>query len=181
MATCVLRNPQATTALTENQFASRWKYSVASSAALTEPKDQEFTFSAPAGSYRVWVRDFASSASTNTPPAWMMPTISALDGIQSLPENWDSYGGKPINRDLILQSLDTLARIMKADSPAPSIVPIGDGGIQIEWHRKQQDLEIVFPVDDTPQFYYRNKSTATAGEGPVSDTKKLIHLLMDLA
>jgi hypothetical protein len=179
MATLPLRNPLATIALTRSQFKSRWEYPVVSSAAFPDLNEQEFTFSAPVGSYRVWVRDFV--ASVNTLPAWVRPTISAFVGIQNLSENWDSYGGKPINRDLIKQSLDTLVLIMKGDSPAPAVVPLGDGGIQIEWHRKLQDLEIVFPADDAPQFYYRNRYTATVDEGSVYDTEKLIRLLTDLA
>jgi hypothetical protein len=174
MATYALSDPLANTALTDDQFVSRWEYPAVSSVALTEPKEQAFTFPAKASIYKVVLRN-------NFLPDWVKPTISAFIGIQNLSENWDSYGGKAINRDLINQSLFTLGQIMKTDSPAPSVVPMGDGGIQIEWHRKQQDLEIVFPAGDVPQFYYRNRSTATAEEGLVSDTKKLIHLLIDLA
>ncbi|MGB8478385.1 MAG: hypothetical protein WCE63_06045 [Acidobacteriaceae bacterium] len=181
MATLALRNPPATTALTEDQFTSQWDYPAASSAALTERKEQEFTFSAQASTYRVVVRDSTSSASTKVLPAWVEPTISAFVGIQKLSENWDSYGGKRINRDSINQSLRTLAMIMKTDSPAPSVVPLGDGGIQIEWHRRQQDLEIVFSADEAPQFYYQNRATGKLDEGSADEIGKLIGLLRNLA
>jgi hypothetical protein len=169
----VLQGPASSAALTENRFASRWGYE-ASSAALTEPREEEFTISFGTSAYRVVLRDVSL-------PAWVKPTIFAFIGIQTLGENWNSYGGKPINTDLIKQALSLLESIMQADSPAPSVVPIGDGGLQIEWHRKQQDLEIVFPSDEVPQFYYKNRATGADQEGFLNELADLSRLLADLA
>jgi hypothetical protein len=168
-----LQGPASSAALTENQFASRRGY-VASSAALTEPREEEFTISSGGSAYRIVLRDASL-------PAWVEPTIFAFIGIQNLGENWNSYGGKPINTDLIKQALSVLGSIMQANSPAPSVVPIGDGGLQIEWHRKQQDLEIVFPSDEVPQFYYRNRATGAGQEGFLNELPDLTRLLGDLA
>jgi hypothetical protein len=109
------------------------------------------------------------------------PTISAFINIQSLSTNWNSYGAKTINHDLIQQSLFVLQLIMKADSPAPSVVPMADGGIQIEWHRKQQDLEIVFPAEEVPQFFYKNRATGAEQQGFANEIANLAQLLNALA
>jgi hypothetical protein len=61
------------------------------------------------------------------------------------------------------------------------VVPMGDGGIQIEWHRRQQDLEIVFPADEAPRFYYRNRATGAEQEGFANEIAPLTRLLSDLA
>jgi len=169
-----LRSPASTTALTGNQFASQWEDPAASSAAFTGPREQAFTYSSGASAYRVVYR-------SNALPAWVKPTISAFIGIHNLSDNWDSYGGKAANRDLIKQSLFVLGLIMQSDSPAPSVVPMGDGGIQTEWHRRQQDLEIVFPADEAPRFYYRNRATGAEQEGFANEIARLTRLLSDLA
>jgi hypothetical protein len=109
------------------------------------------------------------------------PTISGFIAIQSLPDNWDSYAGKKISGELISQSLGTLGFIMEEGSPAPSVVPLGDGGVQLEWHRKQQDLEITFPFDDVPQFFYANRATGVQDEGFASDLVRLTQLLRSMA
>jgi hypothetical protein len=70
---------------------------------------------------------------------------------------------------------------MDGASPAPSIVPLGDGGIQFEWHRKQQDLEITFAADDTPQFFYQNRATGVEQIGLASDVTNLAQLLRNIA
>jgi hypothetical protein len=107
--------------------------------------------------------------------------ISDIMGIQTLPENWDSYGGKKTNLDLISRSLSVLGCIMEAASPAPSVVPLGDGGLQLEWHRKQQDLEITFAADDAPQFFYRNRAIGVEQDGYADDVIKLTQLLRKIA
>jgi hypothetical protein len=174
MAAFALPAFQPATALTDSQFESRWEFPATSSAALTKPKEREFVFPSGRSTFRIVV-------TTSEIPAWVEPTISAYVGVQTLPENWDSYGGKKINRDLINRSLSTLGLIMGPASPAPSVVPLGDGGLQLEWHRNQQDLEIVFPADDLPQFYYRDKRAGEEQEGPASDVSNLAQLLRNIA
>jgi hypothetical protein len=101
--------------------------------------------------------------------------------VRSLPENWDLYGGKTVGSDVVVESLSILGQIMDAASPAPSVVPLGDGGLQLEWHRNQQDLEIVFPSDDVPQFYYRDRRAGIEQDGLASDFSNLARLLRGIA
>ena len=165
-----------TGALTANEFELREEPTAASLAALTKRKEQSFEIASNGGTRYVIVTTHPLPV-----PAWVEATISALIGIQSLPDNWDSCGAKKINRDLISQSLSLLEQIMETTSPAPSVVPLGNGGLQFEWHRRQQDLEIAFPADEAPQFFYRNRATGTDQEGFASDVTKLISLLRGAA
>jgi hypothetical protein len=164
--------PAAT--LSENQIESPWECPATSSVSLTKPKEQAFLVSFKGSAYRIVL-------ATNSIPPWVSPTISAFIAVQSLPDNWDSYSGKRINRDLIRRSLSTLGSIMENTSPAPAVVPLGDGGLQLEWHRNRQDLEIVFPTDDSPHFYYRDKKAGTEQEGSTSDISDLVRLLRSIA
>lgn len=179
MATLALR-PLSTGALTESQFVSQWENAASSSAALTEPREQVFTFWAPSSAYHVVVRNAIATAPVQALPAWVRPTVAAFVGIHSLTDNWDSYGSKAVSRDLIKQSLVVLGMVMQHDSPAPSIVPLGDGGFQIEWHRRQQDLEIAFAADEAPQIFYRNRFTGALDEGSAREHEKLIGHLRNL-
>jgi hypothetical protein len=179
MATSVLANPLSTVALTQNQFAPQWEHLASSAAALTGPREHAFTFPGRTSTYHVVVTN-TGPAPVPALPDWVEPTINAFVGIQNLTDNWNSYGGKAVNRDLINQSLVILGAVMQFDSPAPSVVPLGDGGLQIEWHRRQQDLEIAFTADDSPQFFYRNRATGLLEEGSARETEKLIRFVKDL-
>ena len=174
-----LTNPLSTVALTGNQFASRWEDSASSSAALTKPREQSFTFPGRTSTFHVVVKN-AIPSPVPAPPDWVGPTIAAFVAIHNLTDNWNSYGGKAIDRDLINQSLVVLGSLMQQDSPAPSVVPLGDGGLQIEWHRRQQDLEIVFTADESPQYFYCNRATGLLDEGSARETEKLIRFVRDL-
>jgi hypothetical protein len=165
VATLALEMPRSPRALTENQFDSGSEYPETSSAALTRvPK--AFVISTREKFNRFVV-------TTSELPGWVEPTISAISSIQLLGENWDSYGGKKTSDDLIKLALSILTQIMPVNAPVPSVVPLGDGGLQLEWHRKQQDLEIVFPADTTPTFYYCKKNSGVETEGFATDFLKL--------
>jgi hypothetical protein len=179
MAAIALPQFQPTTAFTGDQFESRWEHSSTSSAALSKPKVRLYKFPFGRSAFRVVVTEslVPVALTESTIPAWVEPTISAFMRVQSLPENWDSYGSKKVNSDMVVQSLSILGQIMDPASPAPSVVPLGDGGLQLEWHRNQQDLEIVLPADELPQFYYKDRRAGTEQEGPAGDVSSLARLL----
>jgi len=162
--------------LTENEFDTQWENYVASSAALTRPRKQAFVFPSKQHAF-----SFVVTTNQIPTPPWVEPTLSAFVRVQGLPNNWNSYGGKKVDRDLISQSLSVLEMIMQVTSPPPSVVPLGDGGIQLEWHRKQQDLEMSFPADDRPQYFYRNNAAGVEKEGFASDITTLTQLLESIA
>jgi hypothetical protein len=61
-----------------------------------------------------------------------------------------------------------LVEVMDNDAPAPSVVPLSDGGVQLEWHRRGRNLEIEFPADEAPGFYYYEDGSEFESEGQVS-------------
>jgi hypothetical protein len=176
METLSLPLPLTTPALTDKQFEPQFKDPIAASAAMTVPRERcvKFFSKARRYSYRVVYKD-------SLEPGWLNPTIASYFNLLNLTDNWDSYGSKPINRDLIQQSLTLLTMVMHASSPHPSVVPMSGGGIQIEWHRRQQDLEIAFLADEAPQYYYKNRSTGVEQEGSTNDIGVLSQLLGELS
>ncbi|HJT31132.1 MAG TPA: hypothetical protein VJ783_03620, partial [Pirellulales bacterium] len=80
-----------------------------------------------------------SEAST---PEWLSPTVEKLSALLALPPNWDSYGACSIDPQIALSALKLLGRVMRIDSPPPSVVPTSTGGIQFEWHAHGIDLEV---------------------------------------
>ncbi len=114
-------------------------------------------------------------------PKWLIPTISAFIRLQALESNWDSYGAPPVSTDILNRSLTFLRSVMKANYPAPAVVPIGDGGVQLEWHRQRRDFELIFPMDSAPEFFFRDTTTGDELEGPVTDSDKVGDFLGKIA
>jgi len=79
-------------------------------------------------------------------PHWIVPTAYRLFELQRLQHDWDSYGGVPLrdrHRDAVVQFLSS---VMTEDLPQPDIVPLADGGVQLEW--RHDGLEVDFISDE---------------------------------
>lgn len=101
-------------------------------------------------------------------PAWVTPTVQSLLDLLQLPQNWDGYGAVRIQEQIAQKVLMVLVEVMESDAPAPSIVPLSDGGVQVEWHRRGRNLEIEFPDGEAPGFYYYEDGSELESEGQVS-------------
>lgn len=101
-------------------------------------------------------------------PAWLMPTVQSFLYLLQLPRNWDGYGAMEIQEQIAQKALTVLVEVMENDAPAPSVVPLDDGGIQVEWHRRGRNLEIEFPAGEAPGFYYYEDGSELESEGQVS-------------
>lgn len=78
------------------------------------------------------------------PAEWLMPLVTRICELGFLPENWDSYGARPISPQNAASALEILMDVLTRDTPTPSIVPTCRGGLQAEWHVAGIDLEIEF-------------------------------------
>jgi len=79
---------------------------------------------------------------SDAPPAWVTPTVQAINRVLNLPSNWDSYGSGRVSPEIAGAALKLLLETMGSDSPVPSVVPTSHGGIQLEWHTNGVDLEV---------------------------------------
>jgi hypothetical protein len=100
-------------------------------------------------------------------PAWFMPVLQGFGNLATLTAGWDGSGAARIDRATINRALDAIEQLLPHNGPAPSVVPIPDSGLQIEWHRNHRDLEIEFSPTGTVEFYYFDENTEEEHEGPV--------------
>jgi len=174
--------------LTEGEHVSRTTYSRDSAAVLTQPYEVIVTLQAqssttyPIAVQARMIRQSPLPATLATKiPAWIKAIVESLAECMELPPNWDSYGALPVQRALVDRALDVLPRVMGEDSPPPSIVPLSDGGLQMEWHLKGRDLEIIVAADEPPTYYYRSAG-GDPKEGLVSIAyEQLRSLIQDLS
>jgi hypothetical protein len=80
-------------------------------------------------------------------PVWLYPVLHRLQHLAKLDENWDSYGGLPPTDKSIFVTLAVLAHVLRYESGAPMIFPLAEGGVQVEWHRGGEELEIRAAAD----------------------------------
>jgi hypothetical protein len=156
-------------ALTEKVYETGWESPALSTAAFSHTKNSLLTANRIEPKIVVTV--------PREPPKWFSVTLASLTRLLNLQDNWDSYGGRKPQHIAVIQGLKLLSQVMANNTPAPSVVPLSDGGIQFEWHRKSQDLEIAFLVGELPTFYYQHREKEEEKEGPATDINLLANLV----
>ena len=99
------------------------------------------------------------------PPDWLGPTIARLNELLRLPPDWDGYGAEPIDDTTAIRALEFLSEHARTTTPPPSVVPLSDGGIQLEWSRESIDIEIEFHPDGSASLYVEDSESGEAWEG----------------
>lgn len=102
-------------------------------------------------------------------PNWFDPLMQGFVDLLTLPPNWDSYVAGPIDFTLVQEAMAQMNTLLIPSSPAPRVVPLSTGGLQIEWHRNDIDLEIAFERGENPSFYYRDRTTGEEAECTLPD------------
>ena len=72
-----------------------------------------------------------------------------LSELMSLENEWDGLGSVPVSQENADFALYVTSKLFRENVPAPSIFPIGDGTLQIEWHYNgyEVELDVVAPND----------------------------------
>jgi hypothetical protein len=75
-------------------------------------------------------------------PDWLRQVVGRLLELLRLGPGWDSYAARAVNPGAVAASLALLGHLMKQAPEAPQIVPTVRGGVQLEWHLEDADVEI---------------------------------------
>lgn len=92
-------------------------------------------------------------------PAWLDPLMRGLADLLTLPVNWDTYGAPPIEWIVAKQAFQLMSDILDVEDPAPWVVPMSNGGIQLEWHENGSDLEIEIEPEGIAHGYWFHEET----------------------
>jgi hypothetical protein len=85
-------------------------------------------------------------------PPWLRTALKTLAQLAQLPENWDGYGSPAPQRIAADRASNLLTFLEWDDLPVPQIGPVPGGGIQIEWHVANRELEIEILPDGSGEF-----------------------------
>jgi hypothetical protein len=83
---------------------------------------------------------------------WLRNAQRKITELKQLPENWDSYGSRPIQQAAIEKAADLLAILSKLGLPPAQIFPVPGGGIQFEFQQDRRELELEILPDGSIEF-----------------------------
>ena len=100
-------------------------------------------------------------------PTWLGPVLQGFANLVTLNDNWDGEGARRIDPTTINRALAAMEEVLPHDASAPSIVPLQNSGLQVEWHRNGKDVEIEFDPTGSVTFYYFDAESGEEHEGRV--------------
>jgi hypothetical protein len=116
-------------------------------------------------------------------PEWFAGMLDQICELGNLQENWDSYGGRPIDPQCAQVAVKLLLSIMDEDTPRPAVVPTNRGGIQLEWHCNGIDLEVAVQSPSRIQVAFEDQRGGAEWERQVEngDLRPLVSALQEIA
>jgi len=107
-------------------------------------------------------RPEVSAPTVDRQAPWMKPTRDKLGQLAKLrDDNWDGRRSAAVRIDVLKFAWTILSQIMPYDGVAPGIIPLGHGGIQLEWTApdKELELEITRPHEITGVLFNIQNNT----------------------
>jgi hypothetical protein len=114
---------------------------------------------------------------------WQIDIQNQLVEHVQMAEGWDGYGAPAPSMDTAFFALLVLNKIMRTRSPIPQVVPSSTGGIQLEWHEKDIDLELHIFAPYQCEMWFQDHRQAeqpptslelAADFGPLNEPMKLL-------
>ncbi len=81
------------------------------------------------------------------PLPWLGSVVDRLNEVALLEAGWDGDNAMPPTQEAGLAAIRAVCEVMWRDTPVPAIVPMFDGGLQVEWHRRDLDIEMTVAPD----------------------------------
>lgn len=77
-----------------------------------------------------------------SPASWWAEAEKRLEDLVKLPDGWDGYDGSPVRLGNVRITTTILNGVCRDNTPIPQFVPVSRGGLQVEWHAADVDIEI---------------------------------------
>ena len=102
-----------------------------------------------------------------TPQFWLSVLRTSAARLAELEAGWDGFGAQKISRAALPAAVRATESSMPsiADAVPPYLVPIANGGVQIEWHEEHGELEYCLNSDGSRYIWIKNHLTGVEIEG----------------
>ncbi len=116
-------------------------------------------------------------------PPWSDEVVARLSELLSLVDGWDGHTGRSIAKRAVRDAYYFMQETMGDRVPAPQIVPLSNGRLQLEWHERSLDLEIevLAPTRAYVSFHDRTGGLADIDGEFDTDLRRVVELFQRLS
>ena len=98
------------------------------------------------------------------PPAWFWRLVADANALLQLPPGWNSHYAAPVPPDAAATALDIVVRTLLKGAPYPHITPLSSGGLQIEWHESDAEIEAAVDREGVVTVWCKDSQNGTEAE-----------------
>lgn len=110
---------------------------------------------------------------------WLLDALEALRSVISLRYDWDSYGAAPPSKQAAEATWQLLKDLAACHVPRPEIVPLADGGIELDWMRPGRLLvQISVAPDGGSSLFGVDEGTGEEFDGSLSEFAEPLRKLL---
>jgi hypothetical protein len=107
------------------------------------------------------------------PSIWFDTALKRINDLAGLARGWNGYEAEEISAEMAISAVRFLTKIAHPSIAAPAIVPLSDGGLQVEWHRGELDVEVTLSEEDGGVFIFDRRTGSTV-EGSLDEAASRI-------
>ncbi|MEX0938314.1 MAG: hypothetical protein WDZ59_10685 [Pirellulales bacterium] len=134
------------------------------------------------GMHRLYTRDYLLLFPSKSDSKTSRDVIEDICTIVNLPANWDSHGAYPIDIKCATVAIEIALLYLTRDTPRPSVVPTVRGGIQVEWHVRDFDVELKIDSPEQIELFFEDLRTGESWEEDITtDSARLITAIEKLS
>lgn len=156
-----------------DEFSNRSRHPIADHPVFRRPLIQSRTYMSRGKLFAIEWQDFGQAL-----PVWFNAVMQGLVDLLTLPAGWSSYKASEIDPAIVARVIELSNDLIPEFAPAPAVVPLSSGGLQLEWHKSRGDLELIFDRGETPYFSYRNTASEEELEGEIAGKEPLLKSLI---
>lgn len=100
-------------------------------------------------------------------PETLKPAVDRAIELLKLPSGWNSHNAQPVSETVVCRTVEFLMEYLVRGVAAPAVVPTVRGGLQLEWHRNNVDIEVEFSTDGDAVLFVEDGTTGKSAETDV--------------
>lgn len=100
-------------------------------------------------------------------PSATEDTIRSVQTLLNLSPDWDGYGSPPPSKEAADIAFRLVSEVKENFRKPAHVCPVGGGGIQLEWHVGEKDLEIEIESDGSVGYLAVDGQKMQEGELPL--------------
>ena len=97
-------------------------------------------------------------------------TEASINELVNLRQGWDGYNGLPVQPEVAEHARRFLVAIGKCTQLVPDVVPLSDGGLQLEWFVGAYEVEVAIAPGGTAHVYFECTKDGRIREFPLGDS-----------